>query len=82
MSVMFLYETTGWDRYWIVRDSQLGFYVTEQGKEDSRALAQSGKSSAFEMAETLGNTGGSFLPMVAIKAFPGYLGKYVQRVTV
>ncbi|KAI0230808.1 hypothetical protein LSAT2_018833 [Lamellibrachia satsuma] len=55
-SVMFLYEKTGWDRYWMVRDSQIGFYVTENGREDSRALAQSGKSSAFEMAEIVGNT--------------------------
>ena len=57
MSVMYLYETTGWNRYWVVRDSQIGFYVTERGRDDSRALAQSGKSSAFEMAETVGNTG-------------------------
>ncbi|KAK2167507.1 hypothetical protein NP493_1273g01022 [Ridgeia piscesae] len=56
-SVMFLYEKTGWDRYWMVRDSQIGFYVTRKYKEDSRALAQSGKSSAFEMAEIVGNTG-------------------------
>ncbi|KAK2167442.1 hypothetical protein NP493_1275g00055 [Ridgeia piscesae] len=56
-SVMFLYEKTGWDRYWMVRDSQIGFYVTQRNREDSRALAQSGKSSAFEMAESVGNTG-------------------------
>ena len=41
----------------MVRDSQIGFYVTENGREDSRALAQSGKPSAFEMAEIVGNTG-------------------------
>ena len=41
----------------MVRDSQIGFYVTENGREDSRALAQSGKSSAYEMAEIVGNTG-------------------------
>ena len=41
----------------MVRDSLIGFYVTQNGKEDSRTLAQSGKSSAFEMADLVTNTG-------------------------
>ncbi|KAI0209335.1 hypothetical protein LSAT2_005978 [Lamellibrachia satsuma] len=64
---MFLYEKTGWDRYWMVRDSQIGFYVTENGREDSRALAQSGKPSAFEMAEIVGNTAVVLLEAVSVQ---------------
>ena len=41
----------------MVRDSQIGFYVTKSGSEVSRALAQSGFPSAFEMDSTVGNTG-------------------------
>ena len=41
----------------MVRDSQIGFYVTKSGSEVSRALAQSGFPSAFEMDNTVGNTG-------------------------
>ena len=41
----------------MVRDSFIGFYVTQNGKEDYRILAQSGKSSAFEMAKLISNTG-------------------------
>ena len=57
MSAMFLYEKTGWDHYWTVRDSQLGFYVKQKPTEEIRTLAQSGTEGAFEMAETIGNTG-------------------------
>jgi len=61
MSVMFLYEKTGWDRYWMVRDSLIGFCVTEKDQQQHRALAQSGKSSAFEMADVIGNTSKAIL---------------------
>ena len=54
---MFLYEKTGWDHYKNVRESQIGFYVKQHGSEDTRILPQSGRDSAFEMAQIVGNTG-------------------------
>ena len=45
----------------MVRDSLIGFCVTEKNEEQHRTLPQSGKSSAFEMADVIGNTSKAIL---------------------
>ena len=65
LSAMFLYEKTGWDRYYMLRDSQIGFYARQSPMEETRTLAQSGRESAFEMAQIVGNTGMWLFCMIA-----------------
>ena len=59
---LFLYKKTEW-RVW--RRARMGHYFVCAGtKDESMSLAQSGRSSAFSLANTVGNTGMCVLRLV------------------
>ena len=55
--VIFSYEKTGWDTEFTTRGSMIGYYVIQNGVEQSQELSVSGKPVSFRMAALMGNTG-------------------------